>query len=447
MIREDIVRVETTTASSAPPTTSGDVYDIHQVDDAVVHEREYEPDMAQIVESLREDLIPEEQRDVPDISRKRKMTISSSSSSSSDSESEKEVEGIPQETKKITITESVTEVTSNGDVGSKDIVDGHVYKPEETIEKVCVEIVDEKKDERSSASSSDDENIKEKDDITVTEVRRESTSSSSSSDDDDDSKKPKSTEKSSKGDVIRKEETVEVKREVIEVTKKSDETEEDQIASTKQTDNKTEEDQIASVEQTDNKTEEDKTVVSESSTSSSDEETTKKEETVKVERVVTEITKKEVFTNEDQVPQPDEKQEDKRDIVEKTRTGSQSSSSSSDDEADTRPGCEVTITQTTIVKITEERPTKEVKELPSWEQTPPRSRSSSSSSDDKSPKLKKRQSSESGGYSSGSSSEGLESKTRIFPEVERHERFELEEKEVISKGEPISTTDIPDSGI
>ena len=162
---------------------------------------------------------------------------------------------------------------------------------------------------------------------------------------------------------------------------------------------------------------------------------------------MTEITKKEVFTNEDQVPQPDEKQEDKRDIVEKTRTGSQSSSSSSDDEADTRPGCEVTITQTTIVKITEERPTKEVKELPSGEQTPPRSRSSSSSSDDKSPKLKKRPSSESGGYSSGSSSEGLESKTRIFPEVERHERFELVEKEVISKDGPISTTDIPDSGI
>lgn len=412
MIREDVVRVETTTASSAPPPTSGGDYDIHQVDDAVVHEREYEPDMAQIVESLREDLLPEEQREVPDITRKRKMTTSSSSSSSSDSESEKEVEGIPQETKKITITESVTEVTENGDVGSKDIVDGHVLsKTEETIEKVCEEIIDEKKDERSSTSSSDDENIKEIDDRTVTEVRRESTSSSSSSDDDD-SKKPKSTEKSSEGDVNRKEETVEVKREVIEVTKKSDETEEDKT-----------------------------------SPSSSDEETTKKEETIEIERVVTEITKKGSFTNEDQVPQPDEKQEDQKDIVEKTRTGSQSSSSSSDDEVDTRPGCEVTITQTTVVKITEERPTKEVKELPSGEQTPPRSRSSSSSSDGKSPELKKGPSSESGGYSSGSSSEGLESKTRIFPEVERQERFELVDKEVIAKSGPISTTEIPDSGI
>lgn len=366
--------------------------------------------MARIVESLREDLLPEEQRDVPEITRKRKMTTSSSSSSSSDSESEKEVEGIPQETKKITITESVTEVTSNGDEGSRDIVDGHVRKPEEIVEKVCEVIVDEKKDEGSSASSSDDENIKEKDDRTVTEVRRESTSSSSTSD--DDSKKPNSTEKSSEGDVIRKEETVEVKREVIEVTKKSDETKDDKT-----------------------------------SPSSSDGETMKKEGTVKVERVVTEITKKEVFTNEDQVPQPDEKQEDKKDIVEKTRTGSQSSSSSSDDEADTRPGCEVTITQTTVVKITEERPTKEVKELPSGEQTLPRSRSSSSSSDDESPKLKKRSSSESGGYSSGSSSEGLESKTRIFPEVERQERFELVEKEVIAKSGPISTTELPDSGI
>ncbi|XP_063445923.1 ankyrin-2-like isoform X38 [Mytilus trossulus] len=210
-------------------------------------------------------------------------------------------------------------------------------------------------------------------------------------------------------EIDRQEQTIDVQEKVVEVRKQPG----NQVPSTKQT--------------SDQSDREIKPRSSSSSSSSSSE-----DEKIDVKKDVIEVTKTEVVTS--QIPPS---------IQSEGMVGSISPSSSDDE--DSRPGCEVNITQTTVIKIKEERPKTTVQEIEEEDQRiekHPRSRSSSSSSSGpKSPKRKGSSGSEGGGYSSGSSSEGQDSSSRVLSQVERQERFEMVEKKILLSRDGISTVE------
>ncbi|XP_052069477.1 ankyrin-2-like isoform X40 [Mytilus californianus] len=206
-------------------------------------------------------------------------------------------------------------------------------------------------------------------------------------------------------EIERTEQTIDVQEKVVEVRKPSG----PQLTSPKQTT-----DQI------------DKEIKPRSSSSSSS--SSSEDEKSDVKKEVIEVTKTEVVTS--QIPSSKQSEE---------MVGSESPSSSDDE--DSRPGCEVSITQTTVIKIKEERPKTTVQETEvegqSIEKLPESRTSSSSSTGLKSPKRKGSSGSESGGYSSGSSSEGQDSSARVLSQVERQERFEtVEKKKLLNRDGP-----------
>lgn len=260
--------------------------------------------------------------------------------------------------------------------------------------------------ERDDIPASKHVEISEEKREVISDVRPDRTRSTSSS---------SSRSSVSDKEIDRQEQTIDVVEKVVEVRKQPVH----QVPSTKQT--------------SDQSNEETKPRSSSSSSSSSSE-----DEKIDVKKDVIEVTKTEVVTS--QIPPS---------IQSEGMIGSNSPSSSDDE--DSRPGCEVNITQTTVIKIKEERPKTTIQEIEvedqSIEKHPGSRSSSSSSSGPKSPKRKGSSGSDGGGYSSGSSSEGQDSSSRVLSQVERQERFETVEKKKLLGRDGLSTVETETEGI
>ncbi|VDI37343.1 Hypothetical predicted protein [Mytilus galloprovincialis] len=355
--------------------------------------------------------ITEEKEEVVEKVKSRSSSSSSSSTSEQDVErGEETVEMEKQEVikgKKIPPAkqteerkEVIEEVRTRSGSSSSNSSGGQETDRKENTKDVLEATEQQTVFERDDIPASKHVEISEEKREVISDVRPDRTRSTSSS---------SSRSSVSDKEIDRQEQTIDVVEKVVEVRKQPVH----QVPSTKQT--------------SDQSNEETKPRSSSSSSSSSSE-----DEKIDVKKDVIEVTKTEVVTS--QIPPS---------IQSEGMVGSNSPSSSDDE--DSRPGCEVNITQTTVIKIKEERPKTTIQEIEvedqSIEKHPGSRSSSSSSSGPKSPKRKGSSGSDGGGYSSGSSSEGQDSSSRVLSQVERQERFETVEKKKLLGRDGLSTVE------